>query len=220
MIFIDSFHSLFPTWLIGDALYVSFFFFFIRCIYIKSAWSCVQRYWFYSHFSDPVGCRGTWLADFGLAGPLAGLRVICLHKMADKLFTCKYELRAWEAWRAFPELPVIPILCLSHSKKQPGLSLDFSAKGMEILAKFIFNPRLLGDSSRIHGTIWEGSCEFKEGKYQHPGEKVIHSCASNFCLFRRKRDRSCFVLDSSNWSSDQRNSSLFGFPFLSFVHLR
>lgn len=34
----------------------------------------------------------------------AVLRLVCLHKMADKLFTCKYKLRAQEAWHAFLEL--------------------------------------------------------------------------------------------------------------------
>ena len=56
---------------------------------------------------------------------------------------------------------VIPILCISHSKKQPGLSLNFSAKDEERLAKFIVNHRSLGATSRIHSTVWEGSCEFK-----------------------------------------------------------
>lgn len=45
------------------------------------------------------------------------------------------------------------IVCASHSKQQPGLSLDFSAKGMVILAKFAFNPKLLGATLRTHDTI-------------------------------------------------------------------
>ena len=103
-----------------------------------------------------MGRTGLWLVYVGLAAPLAGLRFICLHKMADKLFTCKYKLRAREAGNAFLELPAILILCASHSKKQPGLSLDFSAEGTELLAKFTFNPKLLGATSRIHNTISGG----------------------------------------------------------------
>lgn len=46
---------------------------------------------------------------------------------------------------------VIPILCISHSKKQPGLSPNFSAKDEERLAKFIVNRRSLGATSGFTG---------------------------------------------------------------------
>lgn len=122
-----------------------------------------------------MGRTGLWLAYAGLAAPLAGLWFICLHKMADKLFTCKYKLRAREAGSAFLELPAIPILCASHSKKQPGLSLDFSAKGTELLAKFTFNPKLLGAPSRIQNTIL-GDRMWVQNQHSYLEEKVVSSC--------------------------------------------
>lgn len=156
-----------------------------------NAWSCVQRYSFTFTVKNwwAAGVCGSCL---GLAAPLAGLRFICLHKMADKLFTCKYKLRAWEAWHAFRSCCNTDIAF--PFQKQPGLSLNFSAKD-ERLAKFIVNCR----------SLW---CHLKDSQYRlgrimsskkesiNIQEKIINSYVSNFYLFQRKR--CCFILDSSN----------------------
>lgn len=132
-----------------------------------------------------MGCRGTWFTYLGRMAPPAGLRFICLHKMADKLFTCKYKLRAWETWHAFLELPAVPILCASHSKKQPGLSLEFSAKGTVLTSQVHFNPKFLSATSRIHGTIL-GDCMSSKKESINISERVINSHVSNFYLFQEK----------------------------------
>lgn len=164
-----------------------------------------------------MGCRGTWFTYLGRMAPPAGLRFICLHKMADKLFTCKYKLRAWETWHAFLELPAVPILCASHSKKQPGLSLEFSAKGTVLTSQVHFNPKFLSATSRIHGTIL-GDCMSSKKESINISERVINSHVSNFYLFQEK-EVGVPLSETTRTEAETRETSAYSVSFICLLSI-